>query len=229
MRLLDRRLLQVTSDEVQTASLLTLLVVALLAVGEVDRAGAAAGRLEAIAAKTSRSAAIAEAKLAAGRVALVRGDFEGAWALLDEARERYAALDMPLHTGQARLAIARALKADDPDEAREIARGVRAEFERIGALRATPAAAAELLRDLRGRRGTGQSGPAGGTLSAREEEVLSHLAAGLSNADIGARLFISPKTVEHHVGRILAKLGLKSRAAAAAWVVKHRTAESGRK
>jgi DNA-binding NarL/FixJ family response regulator len=50
--------------------------------------------------------------------------------------------------------------------------------------------------------------------------VLSLLGLGLSNPEIGKRLFISPKTVEHHVGKILAKLGLKSRGAAAAYVIK---------
>jgi DNA-binding NarL/FixJ family response regulator len=50
--------------------------------------------------------------------------------------------------------------------------------------------------------------------------VLSLLGLGLSNPEIGKRLFISPKTVEHHVGKILAKLGLKGRAAAAAYVIK---------
>ena len=39
-------------------------------------------------------------------------------------------------------------------------------------------------------------------------EVLEVLAFGLSNAEIGKRLFISAKTAEHHVGRILSKLGV---------------------
>jgi DNA-binding NarL/FixJ family response regulator len=57
-------------------------------------------------------------------------------------------------------------------------------------------------------------------LTRREEEVLALLGLGLSNAKIGARLYISPKTVEHHVGHILAKLDLETRAAAAAYAVK---------
>jgi DNA-binding CsgD family transcriptional regulator len=54
------------------------------------------------------------------------------------------------------------------------------------------------------------------TLTRRETEVLELLMYGLTNIEIGERLFISPKTAEHHVGRILSRLGLHSRAEAAA-------------
>ena len=53
------------------------------------------------------------------------------------------------------------------------------------------------------------------TLSPREKEVLSLVAQGLSNREIGLALFISPVTVKVHVRHIFEKLGVKSRAAAA--------------
>ena len=57
-----------------------------------------------------------------------------------------------------------------------------------------------------------------GALSAREREVADLVAAGATNPEIAARLFLSRKTVEHHVSNALAKLGLHSRSELAARV-----------
>jgi DNA-binding NarL/FixJ family response regulator len=55
-----------------------------------------------------------------------------------------------------------------------------------------------------------------GGLTARELDVLAGIQRGDSNAAIAKSLYLSPKTVEHHVGRILSKLGVRTRAEAAA-------------
>jgi DNA-binding CsgD family transcriptional regulator len=68
------------------------------------------------------------------------------------------------------------------------------------------------------RAGRGDSGPAPGRLglTAREFEVLRLVAAGRSNPEIAAELYISAKTASVHVSNILAKLGVSGRGEAAA-------------
>jgi DNA-binding NarL/FixJ family response regulator len=57
-------------------------------------------------------------------------------------------------------------------------------------------------------------------LTVREHEIAGLLAAGLSNREIGRRLFIEVSTVKNHVHSILDKLGLGGRADAATWFVR---------
>ena len=73
----------------------------------------------------------------------------------------------------------------------------------------------ELSRHARGR---GSEVEAWYPLTGREFEVAKQIAAGLTNGQIAAELFVSPKTVSAHVEHILAKLGAGRRAEIAAWV-----------
>jgi DNA-binding NarL/FixJ family response regulator len=107
--------------------------------------------------------------------------------------------------------------ADRPAVARGEARAALREFQRIGAAADADTAAA-LLRRL-GRTAAGDAA-SDDVLTPRQREVLGLVGDGLSNADIAARLCISPRTVEHHVSAILAALQLRSRADAAAHAVR---------
>ena len=61
--------------------------------------------------------------------------------------------------------------------------------------------------------------PAG--LSAREAEVLRLVASGMTNAEVAEKLFISPRTVNWHLGSIYRKLGFASRTEATRFAVEH--------
>ncbi len=93
-----------------------------------------------------------------------------------------------------------------------------AAFDALGA-RAAAAAARRRMKDLgmraipRGPRAATRAAPAG--LTAREQQVLALLAEGLPDREISRRLFISERTVHHHVSAVLAKTGVSSRTAAA--------------
>ncbi|MGH3192059.1 MAG: response regulator transcription factor, partial [Streptosporangiaceae bacterium] len=55
----------------------------------------------------------------------------------------------------------------------------------------------------------------------REAEVLRHAARGLTTREIASRLYISPKTADHHIQRVYTKIGVSTRAAAALWAMQH--------
>jgi len=110
------------------------------------------------------------------------------------------------------------LAHSSPEIAVDTARHARTELEALGALRDADRAAS-FLRSLGAK---GRAGPkAAGLLSRRETEVLRLLREGLTNRRIGERLFISPKTVEHHLSRVYSKLDVTTRAEAAAYAARH--------
>jgi DNA-binding CsgD family transcriptional regulator len=219
--LVVRRLDEIGWTNLLAAPLLEQLVQARLADERVEEAREAAETLAAIAGPSGRERVEAAAALARGRVASVAGDAD-AVNILQQAVNGFAGLGLRLLAAQARLELARALAVQSPPAAIETARHARNELEALGASREADAAAA-LMRSLGAR---GRAGPRSlGSLSRRETEVLRLLGEALSNREIADRLFISPKTAEHHVSRIYGKLGLKSRAEAAAYAVRTLGAE----
>jgi predicted ATPase/DNA-binding CsgD family transcriptional regulator len=64
-----------------------------------------------------------------------------------------------------------------------------------------------------------------GGLSRREREVLRLVATGRTSQEIGAELFISTRTAEHHIANIYTKIGVSNRAAATRWAVTHRVVD----
>ena len=60
-----------------------------------------------------------------------------------------------------------------------------------------------------------------GGLTGREVEVLRLAAKGLTTRAIADRLYISPKTADHHIQHVYTKIGVSTRAAAALWAMQH--------
>ncbi|HEY2436192.1 MAG TPA: response regulator transcription factor, partial [Solirubrobacteraceae bacterium] len=128
-------------------------------------------------------------------------------------------------TARTQWRLAEALVEDGRrDEAAAVWRAARDTASR---LRAAPLGAAldDLARRARLDPGSGNRGGHGdesgatrplSALTDREREVLSLLARGMSNREIGTELFITPKTASVHVSNILGKLGAASRTEAAA-------------
>jgi DNA-binding CsgD family transcriptional regulator/Tfp pilus assembly protein PilF len=199
--------------------LLALLVDVHLGEGNVEEAERAAQRLAAVA-RTQRGPYLkAAAALAQGQVCIADGR-DDARICLHNALEWFAHAQLPMELARTRLELARALGERSPKVAIAEAKSALQEFERLEAARHADAAAA-ILRSLGAPIRTGPKGV--GALTKRETEVLRLLGAGLSNPEIADRLYITRKTVEHHVGNLLSKLGLRNRAEAAALAVREKT------
>jgi DNA-binding CsgD family transcriptional regulator len=219
---LDHELERLGEDSPFAAPLLPLLTRARLAQGDAAAAQAAAARFLRLARKLGPEHLVALAELTVAEVGLAGGD-EAAASHLEAAAELFLRLGMPFEEGLAHLGLARAFSARAPELAIAAAHTAIEIFERLGAARRADETAG-VLRSLgaSGRRAPKRPGE----LTERERDVLALLELGLSNKEIAARLFITPKTAAHHVSSILAKLDARTRAEAAAYAARERAEES---
>jgi DNA-binding CsgD family transcriptional regulator len=201
------RLLAETPTGAARVRVLPAAVEIMTATGEPARAHDAARELDDIAQAFRCPPIAAMAAHALGRVELERGDPAGALPYLRKAMQLWTSIDCPYEVARVRVLIARACVAlGDTESSQAHLDAARRTFAGLGA-----APALDEVEQL--------SKPDGfpGGLTAREVEVLRLVAAGKSNAQIAAALTLSEKTVARHLSNIFAKIGARSRTAAAAY------------
>jgi DNA-binding NarL/FixJ family response regulator len=205
-------------DQLRRLHGLELLVPAYLLLRDVDRARIALAECQRI---VSRSATPLMRAVAQDLAALVAaadglpGNLDEARRLLEDAIDGYDLTGSPYEATAARLRLGDVLVAlRRVEPARKAFEAARAGAERLGAGRLAKHAV-DALGKLRA-----PAEVASGVLTTREIEVLALVAQGISNQEIGDRLFISAFTVKRHIANILTKLDLPTRAAAAAYAIR---------
>lgn len=141
-------------------------------------------------------------------------------AVMSGLRDEADAVGLAFHAVWTELDLARFVTPTDAVAAAAAYRRVAERADEAGAqtVRRLADQGLRTLGERPWRRGPSASGEGLVALSAREREVADLVALGASNPEIATRLFLSRKTVEHHVSNALAKLGLRSRAELAAHV-----------
>jgi DNA-binding CsgD family transcriptional regulator len=179
---------------------------ALINLGDLDRAGKLLGWLEGRGRVTGRRWTLATAARCRGLLLAARGDTPGAVQALDEGLRHHQHLAMPFEFGRTLLITGqlqrRAKRKALARQRLEQALGI---FESLPATTWAARARAELSRI-----GLRSSAPL--ELTATEERVAALAAAGHTNRQVAAALFLSRRTVEDNLARAYRKLGVSSRA-----------------
>lgn len=180
-------------------------VEALTALGRLDEAEPLIAALEDNGARLDRPWMLAVGARGRGHLLAARGDLEAAEAALGQALAHHERLPMPFERARTELFLGQVQRRRRRKQAAQASlRAALESFERLGAPLWERRARAELERMT-------ASAP-GAELTAGERRVAEHAAAGLSNKQIAAELFIAPKTVEMTLSSVYRKLGIRSRA-----------------
>jgi ATP/maltotriose-dependent transcriptional regulator MalT len=199
---------------IETAPGLEVMAHARSTLGDLNGARRAHRSLAKIAMAVGTKPVRAAERTAAAAIAAAGDDWGTARVALEDAVDLYRSSPAPFEAARALLDLARALEAlERPEQALEYAlrgadifEGLRAERDAVRA--------GQLIVALGGR----STALKRAGLTAREMDVLSLVAEGLSNRQIAERLIVSEHTVHRHLANVYAKLGVSSRAAAVALV-----------
>jgi LuxR family transcriptional regulator, maltose regulon positive regulatory protein len=206
---------------------------ALARLGDDERADEALAQLRQIAERARTRPLLAAARASEGALAMARGDHDAARRSFEDALDLLVASEARFEAARVRLDLAASLDAlGRHDRAEREIETALAAFRELGADGERERAEALLATLRRAPAASDEPATPLDELSAREREVLSLVAEGLTNHDIAKRLVLSEHTVNRHVANILRKLGLPSRAAAASLAGRYglgiaRTSHSG--
>jgi ATP/maltotriose-dependent transcriptional regulator MalT len=197
------------SNPLGRAGLLPMLVHIAVAAGDFDAAHRGLAELETTVTAFPTATLHATERSTRGRLQLAERD-PAAPVTLQQAVQAWHGLDVPYEEATARTLLGQALQtAGDIAGATASFDAAARMFHHIGAR----LDASDILSDSK------PALPAG--LTEREVEVLRLVAAGFTNNEIAAELFLSAKTVSRHLSNIFTKIGVSSRASATAFAVEH--------
>jgi DNA-binding CsgD family transcriptional regulator len=191
---------------------------ALVVTDRLAEAEAFLAPLEALVRRRGHRSASARLGYVRGRLLAARGDLPGAEAAFEEARARLAPLPLPYEHARVDFAHGTTLRrAGRRRDAATLLASARQSFAALGARVYVERCDRELKTARPAPRGAER-----GTehLTEQERTVAAHVASGLTNKEVAAAMLLSVKTVQFHLTRVYAKLGVRSRSELAARFVR---------
>ncbi|MDT5016608.1 MAG: hypothetical protein QOD39_2768, partial [Mycobacterium sp.] len=193
------------STEIVAAAFIPDAAEAMIGLGRLDEAEKIVGVIETNGRRLDRAWMLAVGARCRGMLLAAAGDVEAAVAATERALHVHERLAMPFEVARTQLLVGQLQRRQRQREAASATlRTALATFEALGTTLWADRARTELSR-------------AGGTrtreeLTASEQRVAELASSGMSNRDMAAAMFISPKTVEANLSRVYRKLNIRSRA-----------------